>query len=95
MFADGGTRSVVVLPSARNGRGVHLPGWRCRRTRGRSRAGRPSVTWAWCWRGSPRSWPPTRRMVGPGQAFAVGPGHDGWVVGDRPVIALDVATPGD
>jgi mannose-6-phosphate isomerase-like protein (cupin superfamily) len=27
--------------------------------------------------------------VGPGEAFEVGPGHDAWVVGDEPCVALD------
>jgi len=27
--------------------------------------------------------------VGPGEAFEVGPGHDAWVVGPEPCIALD------
>ena len=27
--------------------------------------------------------------VGPNQAFAAEPGHDAWVVGDEPCVALD------
>jgi hypothetical protein len=27
--------------------------------------------------------------VGPGDAFIVSPGHDAWVVGDEPCVALD------
>jgi hypothetical protein len=27
--------------------------------------------------------------VGPGMAFEVQPGHDAWVVGDEPCVALD------
>lgn len=27
--------------------------------------------------------------VGPYEAFEVGPGHDAWVVGDEPCVALD------
>jgi len=27
--------------------------------------------------------------VGPGDVFRVSPGHDAWVVGDEPVVALD------
>jgi len=28
---------------------------------------------------------------GPGDAHVVGPGHDAWVVGDEPCVAIDVA----
>lgn len=31
----------------------------------------------------------TEVEVGPGDAFAAAPGHDAWVVGDEPCIALD------
>jgi hypothetical protein len=27
--------------------------------------------------------------IGPGDAFVIEPGHDGWVVGDEPYIALE------
>ncbi len=27
--------------------------------------------------------------AGPGDAFALAPGHDAWVVGDEPCVALD------
>lgn len=27
--------------------------------------------------------------IGPGEAAFIGPGHDGWVVGDEPVVAYD------
>jgi len=33
----------------------------------------------------------TRQEIGPGEAFEVTPGHDAWVVGDVPCIALDFA----
>lgn len=29
--------------------------------------------------------------MGPGDAHVVAPGHDAWVVGDQPVVAIDVA----
>ncbi|MCP9967438.1 MULTISPECIES: cupin domain-containing protein [Actinomadura] len=29
--------------------------------------------------------------VGPGDVFVVAPGHDAWVVGDEPCVALDFA----
>lgn len=30
-----------------------------------------------------------RMSFGPGDAFDIPPGHDGWVVGNEPVIFLD------
>jgi mannose-6-phosphate isomerase-like protein (cupin superfamily) len=32
--------------------------------------------------------------LGPGDAHVVAPGHDAWVVGDEPVVALDIAMTG-
>jgi quercetin dioxygenase-like cupin family protein len=31
----------------------------------------------------------TELEVGPGEAFIAAPGHDAWVVGDEPCVALD------
>jgi len=31
----------------------------------------------------------TEVEVGPGDAFVAAPGHDAWVVGDEPCVALD------
>jgi hypothetical protein len=33
----------------------------------------------------------TITVVGPGEAFFAPPGHDAWVVGDEPCVALDFA----
>jgi quercetin dioxygenase-like cupin family protein len=30
--------------------------------------------------------------LGPGDAHVVAPGHDAWVIGDEPVVAIDIAT---
>ena len=37
----------------------------------------------------------TNEFAGPGDAFVVPPGHDGWVVGDGPCIMLDWAGGGE
>ena len=29
--------------------------------------------------------------LGPGDAYVIEPGHDGWVVGDEPFVAIDVS----
>jgi quercetin dioxygenase-like cupin family protein len=36
----------------------------------------------------------TEVEVGPGDAFVVAPGHDAWVVGNEPCVALDVIPTG-
>jgi class 3 adenylate cyclase len=33
----------------------------------------------------------TTSIIGPGMVFEIPPGHDGWVVGDEPFVAYDVA----
>src|SRR5690242_5944934 len=33
----------------------------------------------------------TELDIGPGQTINIPPGHDGWVVGDEPVIAIDIS----
>ena len=30
--------------------------------------------------------------LGPGDAYVIEPGHDGWVVGDEPYVSVDVST---
>ncbi len=33
----------------------------------------------------------TEAEVGPGEAYVVPPGHDAWVVGDEPVVSVDMS----
>ena len=34
----------------------------------------------------------TEMELGPGDAYVIDPGHDGWVVGDEPYVAVDVSS---
>ena len=34
----------------------------------------------------------TEAEVGPGEAYVVPPGHDAWVVGDEPVVTVDMSS---
>jgi quercetin dioxygenase-like cupin family protein len=34
----------------------------------------------------------TEEEVGPGEAYVIPPGHDAWVVGDEPVISVDMSS---
>ena len=36
----------------------------------------------------------TERELGPGDAHVVSAGHDAWVVGDEPCVAIDFSSPG-
>lgn len=33
----------------------------------------------------------TERVMGPGDLFAIPPGHDSWVIGDEPYVSLHLA----
>lgn len=37
----------------------------------------------------------TEMNFGPGDVISIPPGHDGWVVGDEPCVAIDFAGMGD
>jgi hypothetical protein len=37
----------------------------------------------------------TEMELGPGDLALIGPGHDGWVVGDEPAVVLDWAGAGN
>jgi quercetin dioxygenase-like cupin family protein len=34
----------------------------------------------------------TEEEVGPGEVYVIPPGHDAWVVGDEPVISVDMSS---
>lgn len=37
----------------------------------------------------------TEKDIGPGEVCAIPPGHDAWVVGNEPVVLLDITGAGD
>ena len=90
-FLDGSRRSTAKLPSLRIGRGVYRPGWRWSQHAG-PQTGLPSaahIGYVEAGRMVVRGAAGREVTVGPGEAFEVGPGHDAWVVGDEPCVALD------
>jgi len=90
-FLDGSSRSEVQLPSLRIGRGIYRPGWRWSQHAG-PQTGQPStahIGYVEAGRLAVRTADGAELTVRPGEAFEVGPGHDAWVVGDEPCIALD------
>jgi hypothetical protein len=32
------------------------------------------------------------KECGPGEAYVIPPGHDAWVVGDEPVVSVDMSS---
>lgn len=90
-FLDGSVRRSAKLRSAVIGYGVYQPGWKWSLHAGRQ-TGRTSENHI----GVILSGSMTIRdaegiewNIGPGDAFEVGPGHDAWVVGNQPCIAVD------
>ena len=90
-FADGSKRTVVVLKSVAVGRGEYLPGWRWSKHAAPRAGGSSESHIGYIIRGRMviRGPDGIEVSVGPGDAFEAQPGHDAWVVGDEPCIALD------
>jgi quercetin dioxygenase-like cupin family protein len=95
VFLDGSRRWVVSLPSLIVGKGSYEPGWRWSVHAGPQR-GEPSAKHiGYVESGSlvVRTSAGQEQLVSAGEAFEVGPGHDAWVVGDQPCVALDFVVP--
>ena len=91
VFLDGSRRWVLELPSLRIGRGVYQPGWRWSLHAGPQASGLSAAHLSYVVSGrmAIRDAGGREATAGPGEAFEVGPGHDAWVVGDDPCVALD------
>ncbi len=92
-FIDGSARSIVRLRSAVIGLGTYQPGWRWSLHAG-SQTGKASENHVgYIISGSivVQDASGFEQKIGPGEAFEVAPGHDAWVAGSAPCIALDFA----
>ncbi len=90
-FLDGSKRTAVILDSVAIGRGEYLPGWRWSLHVGRQ-TGKDSaahIGYVLSGQMAIRSAGGKEVTVSPGEAFEIGPGHDAWVVGNEPCVALD------
>ena len=90
-FLDGSHRGVAILPSAAIGWGEYLPGWKWSEHAGKQ-TGKPSEThigYVLSGRLRIQSADGEQTEVSPGDAFEIAAGHDAWVIGARPCIALD------
>ena len=90
-FLDGSKRSAVSLDSVVIGRGEYLPGWRWSLHVGRQtgEASAAHIGYILSGQMAIRSSDGKEITVSPGEAFEVGPGHEAWVVGNQPCVALD------
>jgi quercetin dioxygenase-like cupin family protein len=90
-FLDDSERGAVRLGEVAIGRGVYRPGWRwSEHVQPLSeRESDEHVGYVIAGRMRVRSKEGMEVEVGPGEAFIAGSGHDAWVVGTDPCIALD------
>jgi uncharacterized cupin superfamily protein len=82
---------VVILNSVAIGRGEYRPGWRWSKHAGPQTGKESAGHIGYIVSGHMviQTADKQQTRVGEGDAFEVGPGHDAWVVGDEPCIALD------
>ncbi len=90
-FLDGSKRTVVVLDSVTIGKGEYLPGWKWSKHAGPQTGKNSEAHIGYIVSGQMIVCGDDGKevTVGSGDAFEVKPGHDAWVVGDDPCIALD------
>jgi redox-sensitive bicupin YhaK (pirin superfamily) len=90
-FIDGSERSCIFLRSCAVGLGTYKPGWRWS-THAGAQTGKSSenhIGYIISGNMVIRDSFGIEAEVGPGEAFEVGPGHDAWVAGCEPCVALD------
>jgi quercetin dioxygenase-like cupin family protein len=94
---DHGSMQVVDFATASVVRGVLQPGWRwsvdVRPTVGGDSCQATHVSYVISGRFAVRMDDGAESEAGPGDALAVPPGHDAWVVGDQPCELIDFAAP--
>jgi mannose-6-phosphate isomerase-like protein (cupin superfamily) len=90
-----GVLHLVTVGGATVARGVYAPGWRwstdVRPEVGTDSCQVPHTGYVLSGRLGIRMDDGTEMELGPGDGHVVGPGHDAWVVGDEPVVIIDVA----
>lgn len=90
-FFDGSKRTAVILDSVVIGHGEYLPGWKWSLHVGQQTGKKSAAHIGYVIRGHMAvcGADGQKIIIGPGEAFEVGPGHDAWVVGDESCMALD------
>jgi hypothetical protein len=88
-----GTSEIVEIGSTLIGRAIMQPGWRWSKDvkpiAGSERC--MVLHKGYCISGSlmVQADDGTEVQIGPGDAYVIEPGHDGWVIGDEPYVAID------
>lgn len=90
---DHGEMAVVTVAGMTVGRAVFQPGWQWSThlgpVTGTSTCQVTHTGYVLSGRLAVRLDDGTQAVAGPGDAFVISPGHDGWVVGDEPCVMLD------
>jgi quercetin dioxygenase-like cupin family protein len=90
-FLDGSSRGVVEFEQVAIGCGVYQPGWRWSEHVRHISTGdsETHIGYVISGRMGLRGSDGTEVEVRPGDAFVAAPGHDAWVIGEEPCVALD------
>ncbi len=90
-FLDGSSRSVITIGKLRIGRGIYKPGWKWSEHAGKQTGKKSERHLGYVISGNMlvKGADGKEEIVGSGTAFEVAPGHDGWVIGNEPCVALD------
>ena len=88
---DGSIRNRINLQSASIGLGKYNPGWKWSLHAGAQNGASSQNHIGYIVSGIMMIQDATghKEEVGAGEAFEVGPGHDAWVIGSEPCVALD------
>jgi uncharacterized cupin superfamily protein len=90
-FLDGSIRQAVQLKTAVIGLGTYQPGWKWSLHAG-AQTGKPSenhIGYIISGHMIIQDSEGVEMNIGPGDGFEVMPGHDAWVLGNEPCVALD------
>lgn len=90
-FLDGSKRTAVKLGTVFIGRGTYLPGWKWSEHVGKKtgKSSEAHIGYIISGRMIIKGVDGKEVAVMSGDAFETTPGHDAWVVGDEPCVALD------
>jgi mannose-6-phosphate isomerase-like protein (cupin superfamily) len=87
-----GTFELLAIGGMSIGRASYEPGWRWSEHVGRSTGAElcevEHVGMVISGRAAVKMTDGTELVMGPGDVFAIPPGHDSWVVGDEPYVSL-------